>query len=295
MSERVAVLGLGGMGSRLARRLVDGGCEVVVWNRTPARAEAAAAWGARPAASPAEAARDAGLVVTMVADPAALAAVTEGQDGALAGMREGSVLVEMSTVGPTAVARLREAAPPGVAVVDAPVLGSLSEADAGTLHVFVGGDAPAVERCLPVLGLLGRPVVVGGPGAGAAAKLVANTTLVGVLTVLGEAMAVGRGLGLPDAVLFEVLARTPLAAQAERRRPAVESGEYPLRFALGLAVKDADLIRDAAAAAGVDVRTVEAARSWFADAAGGGLAGADYSAVMAWILGRAGRAGAQAE
>lgn len=282
----VAVLGLGAMGSRIARRLVDGGWDVVVWNRTPARVDPLADAGATPAPSPAAAAGAADVVLTMVTDAAALAAVTEGPSGAFAGLRAGGALVDMSTVGAAAVARLRGAAPAGVDVLDAPVLGSVAEAEAGTLQVFVGGDPGPVERWWDLLAALGSPVHVGPPGAGAAAKLVANATLFGVLAVLGEALALARALGLPDATAFDVLARTPLAAQAERRRPAVESGEYPARFALALARKDADLIAEAARPAGADVRAVAAAASWLAEAEAAGQGGRDYSSVLAHILGR---------
>jgi 3-hydroxyisobutyrate dehydrogenase-like beta-hydroxyacid dehydrogenase len=105
-----------------------------------------------------------------------------------------------------------------------------------------------------------------------------------VLGVLGEALTLARGLGLSEEAAFDVLAPTPLGAQAERRRAAIQSGDYPRRFALSLARKDADLILEAAAAAGVDLRLTAAARSWFIDAERAGRGGDDYSAVLAQIL-----------
>jgi 3-hydroxyisobutyrate dehydrogenase-like beta-hydroxyacid dehydrogenase len=165
------------------------------------------------------------------------------------------------------------------------VLGSLAEAESGSLKVFVGGPAPLFERWRPLLSTLGSPIHVGELGAGAAAKLVANLTLLGILGLLGEALALARGLGLPWETTLDILAATPLAAQAERRRPAIESGEYPSRFSLSLARKDADLIDETAEAVGVDLRLVEAARTWFAEAEGGGWGDRDYSAVLAWLLG----------
>jgi 3-hydroxyisobutyrate dehydrogenase-like beta-hydroxyacid dehydrogenase len=134
--------------------------------------------------------------------------------------------------------------------------------------------------------VLGSPLHVGPLGSGAAAKLVANTTLVGTIGVLGEALALADGLGLPREKAFEVLAATPLGAQAERRRESVESGEYPPRFALYLARKDAELVAAAAREAGVDLRLTEAARSWLAEAEEAGLGDRDYSAVLARILER---------
>jgi 3-hydroxyisobutyrate dehydrogenase/2-hydroxy-3-oxopropionate reductase len=147
------------------------------------------------------------------------------------------------------------------------VLGSIAEAEAGTVTIFAGGDVTAVR---PVLDVLGTVLPVGCVGAGTAAKLVANSTLFGVLAALGEAVAVGRVLGLDDATLFDVLAATPLAAQAERRRAVLE-GE-PSRFPVRLALKDADLI-DAV----LDQPALAGARRWLAAVADGD---ADYTALV---------------
>ena len=275
---RVAVVGLGAMGSRIAARLLDHGHEVVVWNRDAAKAEPLVRRGSSAAESPRAAAAAADVTIVMVADPAALAAVTEGDDGVVAGLGEG-VLVQMSTVSVHATNRLAASTD---ALVDAPVLGSVSEVEAGTLNIFAGGRPELVERVRPVLSGLGNVIEVGGVGAGTAAKLVANTTLVGVIAVLGEALAVGQRLGLERDTVFEVLGVTALASQAERRRAAVESGEYPPRFALRLARKDADLIL---AAAGEDLRATKGARDWLAEADDAGLGDDDYSAVLARMLG----------
>jgi 3-hydroxyisobutyrate dehydrogenase-like beta-hydroxyacid dehydrogenase len=279
----VAVVGLGAMGSRVAQRLLDAGHTLVVWNRTAARAEEIV--GAVVASSPADAASRAEAVIAMVADAAALQAVTEGTNGIAAGVGEGTTVIEMSTVGPAAIVRLAAALPEG-RLLDAPVLGSLTEAEAGSLRIFVGGPEPLVEEWTLLLSVLGSPLHVGPLGAGAAAKLVANTTLFGTLGVLGEALALADGLGLDRNTAFEILASTPLAAQAERRRPSLEADEFPPRFTLSLARKDADLIAEAAATAGVDLRLAAAAHSWLREAEDAGLGDADYSAVLARILER---------
>jgi 3-hydroxyisobutyrate dehydrogenase/2-hydroxy-3-oxopropionate reductase len=154
------------------------------------------------------------------------------------------------------------------------------------LTIFAGGPEPLVERWRPLLSALGTVLHVGPLGAGSKAKLVANTTLLGTLGLLGEAIALAQHLGLPPETAFEVLAASPLAEQAARRRPSIESGDYPLRFALALAVKDADLILDAAEDSGADLRLTAAGRTWFADAEAAGRREQDYSAVLARILGR---------
>ena len=270
----------------MARRLLDAGNELVVWNRTPDKAADPVAAGAEQAASPADAARRAVVVITMVSDPAALRAVVEGPDGIAAGLGEDTTLINMATVGPGAVGRLADVLPAGSRLLDAPVLGSLAEAEAGELRIFVGGPEELVERWTPLLSVLGTPIHVGPLGTGSAAKLVANTTLFGTLGVLGEALALADGLGLDRDTAFEILAFTPLAAQAERRRSALESADYPSRFSLALARKDADLVAEAAARAGVDLRLAEAARSWLREAEEAGLGEADYSAMLARILSR---------
>ena len=274
------------MGSRIARRLLEAGHDLVVWNRTAEKAQPLVEAGAVAAATPAEAAARAEVILTMVADPAALRDVTEGEDGVAAGVGEGATVIEMSTVGPDAVRRLGSVLGEQAGLLDAPVLGSRSEAEEGTLKVFVGGPPELVARWTPLLSVLGSPLHVGPLGSGAAAKLVANTTLVGTIGVLGEALALAEGLGLPREKAFEVLAATPLAAQAERRRESIESCEYPPRFALYLARKDAELVVAAAREAGVDLRLTEAARAWLADAEEAGLGDRDYSAVLARILGQ---------
>ncbi|TML46587.1 MAG: NAD(P)-dependent oxidoreductase [Actinobacteria bacterium] len=247
----VGVVGLGAMGSRIARRLGDTGHELVVWNRDPAKAESLVAAGALAAATPADAARRAEAVITMVADPRALVDVTEGTDGVVGGLGKGTTLIQMSTVGPDSTSRLA-ALLPAEALLDSPVLGSVAEVESGTLSVFLGGAPEPVEHWLPVLSMLG--------------------------TVFHQR------LGLSRDAAFEVLGKTALAGQADRRRSAVESGEYPPRFALYLARKDADLILEAAAKKGLELRLTKAADEWLAEAENAGLGDKDYSAVLARIL-----------
>jgi 3-hydroxyisobutyrate dehydrogenase-like beta-hydroxyacid dehydrogenase len=262
----VAVIGLGAMGSRIARGLLEAGYDVVVWNRTKAKADGFP----RVAESPADAARQADVTITMVANPQALREVTQGIAP--------KTLIEMSTVGPAAIAELSQTIPN---LLDAPVLGSRSEAEQGTLHVFVGGPDELYEQYEPLLAVLGTVHHVGPLGAGAAAKLVANSTLFGALGVLAEALRLADRLGLSREAAFEVLAATPVAAQAERRRAALEANDYPPRFPLALARKDADLVTEAAP----ELRLAQAARSWLADADDASWGVRDYASLLAWILG----------
>ena len=280
----VGVIGLGAMGGRIARRLQRTGHDLVVWNRTPERADELVADGATRASNPAQVARDAEAVITMLADPEALRDVVDGPDGLAAGATEGTTVLEMSTVGPGAIEWLRSALPAEVGLLDTPVQGSLGEAESGSLKLWVGGPDDLVARWTPLLSTLGQPVHVGELGKGAATKLVTNATLVGTMTLLGETLALADALGVPRDVAFDALAATPLAAQAERRREPLATGEFPRRFDLSLAAKDARLVVDAARSAGVDAGVLEAASAWFAAAEASGLGDRDYSEVLRTIL-----------
>jgi 3-hydroxyisobutyrate dehydrogenase/2-hydroxy-3-oxopropionate reductase len=220
----------------------------------------------------------------MVSDPSALRDVTEGPTGIGAVADQSTTVLQMSTVNPAAVARLVSVLPASVGLLDTPVLGSLAEAESGSLRLFVGGPGPLVERWQPELAELGALMHLGPVGAGTAAKLVANSTLLTTLGQIGEALSLAQALGLPRDVAFEVLSCTPVAAQAERRRRAVETGEYPLHFTLKLAHKDGTLIVDAAKGAAVDLRLAAAARSWFTDADEAGWGEGDYSSILAYML-----------
>jgi 3-hydroxyisobutyrate dehydrogenase len=243
----VAFLGLGHMGTPMAHRLVAAGLDVVVWNRTRDRTAPLAAAGARVADTPAAAADGARVVITMLADPAAVESVLFGQDGVLATMGSPSRLVEMSTIGVDAVRGIAARLPAGVGLVDAPVLGSVAAAAAGKLRVFAGGEPSDLEVVTPILEHCGSVVRCGGVGSGAAIKLVANTALVAGLALLGETLALADALAVPRELALDVLGAGPLSGTLKRARA---TGGY---FTVELAAKDLGL------AAGVTSMPVSAA------------------------------------
>jgi 3-hydroxyisobutyrate dehydrogenase-like beta-hydroxyacid dehydrogenase len=277
----IAFCGLGRMGVPMAARLLGAGHDLRVWNRTPGRAGALVDAGATEAASPAEAGAGAEVVVTMLADPAAVEDVVLGAD-----LGAGTTLIEMSTIGPDAVRSLAARLPEGVDVLDAPVLGSIPQATEGTLKIFVGGAAGVFERCRPVLEAMGNPRHLGPLGAGAAMKLVANSTLGALMTGLAEALALADGLGLEEADVLDILSESPIGVTTKGKRPLIESGVYTPNFTLGLAAKDLRLVMEAAEAAGVELRVAAAARSWLERADDHGRGDLDYSAVIADVRGR---------
>ncbi|MFC7218614.1 NAD(P)-binding domain-containing protein [Streptomyces polyrhachis] len=256
----IAFLGLGSMGLPMARRLLDAGHPLTVWNRTASRAEPLAAAGARVARTPAEAVAGAAVVVTMLADPAAVTAVLLDAAPAL---RPGAMVVEMSTIGPDAVHALAARLPAGTALVDAPVMGSTPRARAGELTILAGGGA--VARVEPVLAALGTVVRCGPLGSGAALKLVNNTAVITALAAVAESLALAASLGVDREAAERSLAAGPLAGVMAR------AADTESRFALGLASKDLRLAHDAAgglplaAAAGERLRATAEAEGAAAD------------------------------
>jgi 3-hydroxyisobutyrate dehydrogenase-like beta-hydroxyacid dehydrogenase len=280
----IGVVGLGAMGSRIAARLLEAGHPVVVWNRTGAKATPLVARGAELAGTPAELAASSQVVITMLADPAALQATVPGPTGIAAGLTPGTEVVEMSTVGPPTIRWLRSQLPAMVGLVDAPVLGSMAQAERGELTLYVGGSDDSVRRATPVLTSLGTIVRVGESGTGAAAKLVANAALFMAVAAVGEAIAFARDTGLGDDVVDRVLETTPLAAEAARRRPLLDAGDYPPRFSLALAAKDARLILDAVSASDAGpLHLIEGVSAWLSQAEQEGRSGQDYTAMLATI------------
>ncbi|MFD0541358.1 NAD(P)-binding domain-containing protein [Actinomadura luteofluorescens] len=244
---RIAFLGLGRMGVPMARRLAAAGHDLTVWNRTPSRAAPLAEAGAAVRGTPAEAARDRELVVTMLTDAAAVEAVLFGPDGAAAALPPGALVADMSTIGPAAVHRVRSRLPEGIGYVDAPVSGSLPQAEAGELVILAGAEPDDLARCAGALAVLGEVRHVGPPGSGASLKLVVNSALVGNFAVLGEALALADRLGVDPGLALDALGRTSPQA---RRLKEHTGGDAP-RFTLALAAKDLGLALDGSPPAGV--------------------------------------------
>jgi 3-hydroxyisobutyrate dehydrogenase len=284
--QSVALLGLGTMGSGMAGNLLKAGFPLAVWNRSRAKAEAFAAQGARVAESPADAARGASVILSMLADDAASRAVWLGQDGALAAAGEGAVLVDSSTVSPAWIAELAKAAEArGLEFLDAPVTGSKMQAAGGQLTFLVGGSAEALAKARPVLEAMSKEIACLGPvGSGAKMKLL-NNFLCGVqLASLAEGIAWLERSGLDVEKAMDLLKRgapgSPLLANLSAR---MISRDYTVNFYLKLMAKDLHYAATAAAENGVDLTTAENARCLFEEAAEEGYGEKDMSAVVELI------------
>lgn len=280
---RIAWLGAGQMGVPMARRLLGAGHELVVWNRTPDKLGPLIEAGAEQGPSPAAAVEGAEVVVTMLSTPEAVEEILFGPEGAAEVMGDGSVLVEMSTIG-LAAKSIAERLPAGAEMLDAPVQGSVGEATEGSLRLHVGGTRETLERVLPILEVLGTPRLYGPVGSGAAMKLVMNSTLGGVLTAFAEAFALGRALGLDEDALMDNLENSPVARPAGQVRGRLEKGDWSPRFKLSLAVKDMGLVQQAAKEVGVEMRSTDAAASRLREAEAD-FGDQDYTALTRSVAG----------
>ena len=279
----IAFNGLGTMGSGMAARLVGAGFPVAVYNRSPKPAEQLAQAGARVAATPAAAARDADVVITMVADDGASRDVWTGPQGALNTVRRGAVLIDCSTISPEWVRELAALAESrGCPLLDAPVTGSRPQARNGELLFLVGGDAAVLESVRPVFQPMSRGVLhLGANGAGATMKLI-NNFVCGVQAAgLAEALAWIERSGLEKAAAVSILtAGAPGSPLVKALAERMSAGACETNFRLDLMAKDLAYAAREARRAGVDLATGAAALRRFEDAARKGLGGRDLSAVI---------------
>ena len=275
----VAVLGTGTMGAGMARNIAAAGLPVRVWNRTAAKAERLSDV-ATVAASVHEAADGADVVVTMLYDVDSVAAVIT-EAGPTLGVD--AVWLQQSTVGVAGTERLAAlAADLGVAFVDAPVLGTRKPAEDGALVVLASGAAALRPRVEPVLEAIGnRTMWVGEAGGGTRLKLAANAWVLTVVEGVAESLALTRDLGLDPRLFLEAVAGGALdAPYVGLKGAAMLDGSFDPAFALDGALKDADLILEAASGAGVAMGLMPGIRDHLARASAAGHGDLDMSATF---------------
>jgi 3-hydroxyisobutyrate dehydrogenase len=271
------------MGAPMASRLLDDGHQVVVWNRTPAAAGPLTAGGARVAPTPAAATSGSEFAITMLADAAAVRGVFTGADGLLSAPPE--VLIQMSTLSPAeAVGLAAEAAsagPPPMAFLDAPVVGSVPQARAGSLRILAGGDAATFDRSRDLLAVLGEPAHVGPAGHGSALKAVVNAAVAPMVALLAESLALADSLGLDEDLVLDELGRSRIGPLVERKRAAIRTGQFGADSRLALFAKDMRLVLESARASGVAMPIATAALALADAAIADGLGALDYSVLVA--------------
>jgi 3-hydroxyisobutyrate dehydrogenase len=280
---RVAFLGLGIMGSGMARRLLTNGFPLAVFNRNPEKSKPFAAEGARVAASPREAAARADFIISMVADDNASRSLWLGENGALAAAKPGTTCIECSTVTCGWIKELSAAAAKaGCEFLDAPVTGSKPQAASGELNFLVGGDAMTLEKARPVLVAMSKAIVHLGPtGSGAVIKLVNNFVCGVQLAALAEALAMIEHSGLDRtralAILTEGAPGSPLVKAVSAR---MTTPDYTPNFLLRLMAKDLDYAIQEGGKLSVELFTATAALEEFQRAIATGHGDKDIAAVV---------------
>lgn len=284
------MIGLGRMGTAMAGTLRRAGYDLVVWNRSADKATRVAdSLGVRWAATAAEAVASAKIVVSSLADDAALTQVYLGESGVVSGLLSGQVVLDTSTVDPETVIIVGAAVDSaGAAFLDCPVSGSVSTVDAGALTIMVGGDAAAAETALPVLDALAANVVLtGGRGSGAATKLAVNGLVHGLNIALSEALVLAEKAGVDRKTAYEVFASGAGGAPyvAYKREAFEDPDSAAVAFSLDLVEKDLELITGLARRVGAPMAQTEAGHDVVRRAIAAGLGDADLSAVAVYLRG----------
>ena len=256
---KVGFVGLGHMGAPMCRNILAAGHDLVVHDLNPVAAADLVADGAAWAASPREAGRDRDVAITMLPGPRQVAEVLLGRTGLLDGLPPGALWIDMSTSVPAIADRVRAVAERrDIEVLDAPVSGMTSDAEAGTLQIFVGGRTGTYQRARPLLEAMGDPeriLHVGSHGAGYKVNLVINLLWFAQLTATAEVLSVGTAAGVDLATLRRCLLASPAASTFLERDvlPVLERGDYDESFTLTLACQNLGLAMDLAREAGVPV------------------------------------------
>jgi 3-hydroxyisobutyrate dehydrogenase len=292
----VGFLGLGIMGSRMAARLAGAGFPLTVWTHSPGKA---AAWAAEHASesvvavdTPAEVAQASEIVVSMVVDGEQVASVLLGEGGVIEAAREGLLCVDMSTIAPVDSRRIAAAlAERGVRMLDAPVTGSSPRAEAGTLTIMAGGDAPDFARAKPILEAMGEVIVhVGELGQGAMLKLINNSLGAANASALAEALLLARATGVDlDAFVQVTSAGSGASAQLTLKSTPMREHDFTTLFKTEHMLKDVRLCLEEAQAAGIPFPSAAHARDLLTATLGRGYGQDDYAAIIEAAEGLAGR------
>ena len=286
-NTRLGFIGLGLMGSRLTRRLHSTGWHIQAWNRSPRPAEEIGKEGIAVAPSIADLVAHSDLILSSLANDAAVRSVYLDKGGIFSVAGPGAVILEMSTISPDLSRQLHdEARTRGVSLLDVAISGSTPAVEAGTITLLAGGDKETFERCVPIFESIAKQWFLIGPGSsGIQMKLVVNLLLGLDMEAIAEAISLGEHLHIDRNVLLDVLAKTAVVAPAfVGKIRKIKDGDYSPEFPLRLASKDLDLVMDAARASGADLPAAAVARSVFASnvVASGDL---DVAAIAPIVLG----------
>lgn len=280
----MAVLGIGRMGAAMAGALHRAGHPLVLWNRSPAKAEViAAGTGATVVESPAQAVSLAGVAISSLADNEAVENAYLGPGGVIEGSHAGLVICEMSTIDPQVIERVgSEVDATGATLLDSPVSGSVATVEQGALTIMVGGDEDALERVRTVLEVLGARIVhTGERGSGAATKLAVNALVHGLNVSLSEALVLAEKAGVDRKTAYEVFATGAGGAPfVQYKRAAYEDPDgAPVAFSLDLVAKDLELITGLGERVGAPMAQARVDLSIVREAIDAGYGDRDLSAI----------------
>jgi 3-hydroxyisobutyrate dehydrogenase-like beta-hydroxyacid dehydrogenase len=291
MPQRIGFAGLGLMGSRMARQFLDKGFPLAVWNRTPEKARALVDRGAKLAGTPRELAEMSDVVISCVADPNAVGRLVFAEDGIRPVARPGLSYIETSTISPGLMKRVAEALEPkGTKVLEAPVTGSKTGADKGTLLLMCGGKPDVFEELMPVLMAMGTKAILCGPlGHGSVVKLIGNTLISYMLEGFCEGLVVAKKAGVdPEKVLEVVMASGFQSPYFPFKATAIAKRDFEQHFSVDLLVKDQTLMLEEAASLRVPMPGLSALREVFQAARAQGWGQEDIAAVYKVIEKNAG-------
>lgn len=289
--QKLAYLGLGIMGGNMAANLVRAGYEVAVWNRTAAACAPLKELGAEVASTPADAVRQADVVLYCLSNEEAIEAVVFGDEGVVTGASDGKIIVDMSTVHPATSKREAEAIEAaGAQFLDAPVLGSRDKAEAGTLTIVAGGPVDAFDTVRPILEVIGGQVFhMGDHGAGATAKLAGNLLLTAEAQLYSEAMLLASKNGIKVDAMAAMLRTTPLWPPLfELMTKTAQTRDFGVNFPLKHAYKDTNLIAQLASEVGAPGAMGSAIRETLKAAVNQGWGDENFTALLKMLETQAG-------
>lgn len=283
---QIGFVGLGIMGQPMALNLVKAGHKVAAFNRTRDKARPLEQAGATIASTPAEAARGADAVMMIVSDTAAVESVVTGKDGILETLRSGAIVIDSSTISPTASRRMAcMAAGKGASWLDAPVTGSKHGAEKGELTFMIGGDREALDRALPILQALGKKhIYCGAHGSGLSAKLAQNVIQSAMVEVFAEGFVLAAKAGVAPRTMMEIIQGSMARASlTDFKAPFIFKGDFTPYFPLKWMHKDLALAMEAAYAQNVAMPAASAVKEVYGAAKAQGKGELDYAAVITFL------------
>lgn len=285
---KIGFIGLGLMGSRMAKNLIKSGHKLMIHNRTKEKANELIDMGAEFAGSLKELGENCEVIFTMLSNPDAVSTVALGAEGFLNNMKSNSIWVDCSTVNPSFTAAIAGiAAGLDVRYIDAPVAGTVTPAETGELVFIAGGEKKDIEEVKPLLEVMGKKIIhVGKSGKGASLKIVLNLLLGNAMASFSEALTLGEAMGIDKDVLLNTILGGPVAAPfLSGKKEKFSSGNFEAEFPLELMHKDLQLASVTGYEKNVPLMITNMAKELFSLAKNDGLGKDDFSAVYGYLSG----------